>query len=322
MSFTWANRNVYVAGHSGLVGSALVRKLTSMGVQPTMRPRAQLDLTRADDVRSFFASERPDIVFMAAGTVGGILANDTYPGDFIRDNLAMQSNILEAAREYAAAKLLFFGSACAYPKLAPQPIEESRLLTGPLEPTNSAYAVAKIAGLEMCRAYWRQYGCRFISAMPTNLYGPRDNFDLQTSHVLPALLRKFHEAKLSSADSVTLWGSGRPRREFLHVDDFADACVLLMERWESPDPVNVGVGEDVSIAELATLVQRVVDFRGKVVYDASKPDGVPRRRLDVSRLTALGWKPRIGLEDGVRATYAWFLRHGAEADRRPRPGGV
>jgi GDP-L-fucose synthase len=250
---------------------------------------------------------------MAAARVGGILANDTYPADFLRDNLAMQLNVLEAARSHGVEKLLFLGSVCAYPKDAPQPTREEHLLTGSLEPTNRAYAVAKIAGLEMCQAYWKQHGCRFISAIPTNLYGPGDDFDLRTSHVLPALLRKFHEAKRDSAPSVTVWGSGTPRREFLHVDDLADASVFLMERWESPDPVNVGVGKDSSISELAALVQRVVGFRGRVVYDASKPDGAPRRLLDVSRLSALGWRARIGLEEGVRATYEWFLQQAAEA---------
>ena len=310
MTFEWTSRNVYVAGHQGLVGSALVRKLTSMGIEPTVRSRSELDLTAASEVSSFFESERPDIVFMAAARVGGIFANDTYPGEFLRDNLAIQLSVLEAARAHGVEKLLFLGSACVYPKHAPQPMKEEHLLTGPLEPTNRAYAVAKIAGLEMCQAYWRQYGCRFISAMPTNTYGPHDNFDLPMSHVLPALLRKFHEARRDSTESVAVWGSGSPRREFIHVDDLADACVFLMERWERPDPVNVGVGEDVSIAELATLIQRVVGFRGKVVYDASKPDGAARRLMDVSRLNALGWKARIGLEEGVRKTYEWFLRQG------------
>ena len=310
MTFEWTSRNVYVAGHQGLVGSALVRKLTSMGIEPTVRSRSELDLTAASEVSSFFEPERPDIVFMAAARVGGIFANDTYPGEFLRDNLAIQLSVLEAARAHGVEKLLFLGSACVYPKHAPQPMKEEHLLTGPLEPTNRAYAVAKIAGLEMCQAYWRQYGCRFISAMPTNTYGPHDNFDLQMSHVLPALLRKFHEARRDSTESVAVWGSGSPRREFIHVDDLADACVFLMERWERPDPVNVGVGEDVSIAELATLIQRVVGFRGKVVYDASKPDGAARRLMDVSRLNALGWKARIGLEEGVRKTYEWFLRQG------------
>jgi GDP-L-fucose synthase len=316
MSLEWAGRNVYVAGHRGLVGSALTRKLTSMGLEPLVRSRSQLDLTDAEAVRSFFAAERPDLVFMAAARVGGILANDTYGADFIRDNLAIQLNVLEAARTHAVEKLLFLGSSCVYPKHAPQPVKEEALLSGPLEPTNRAYAIAKIAGLEICRAYWGQHGCRFISAIPTNIYGPLDNFDLQTGHVLPALLRKFHEAKLDRVESVTVWGSGTPRRELLHADDLADACVLLMERWESPEPVNVGVGKDVSIAELAEIVRRVVGFGGDVVYDRSKPDGTPRKLLDVSRLGALGWQARIGLEEGVRKTYQWYLEQGVAAAGR------
>jgi GDP-L-fucose synthase len=316
VSFEWADRRVYVAGHRGLAGSALVRKLTSMGIEPVVRSRSQLDLTDASAVSFFFASERPNIVFLAAARVGGILANDTYAGDFIRDNLAIQLNVLEAARTHAVEKLLFLGSSCVYPKDAPQPVQEIDLLTGPLEPTNRAYAIAKIAGLEMCQAYWKQYGCRFISAMPTNLYGPQDNFDLEAGHVVPALLRKFHEAKRDSTASVTVWGTGSPRREFLHADDFADACVFLMERWESPEPVNVGVGKDVSIGELATLVQRVVGFAGDIVYDRSKPDGTPRKLMDVSRLNALGWKARIGLEEGVRKTYQWYLEEGVAMGRR------
>jgi len=317
MTLEWKKRTVYVAGHGGLVGRALVRKLVSMGVEPTVRSRSELDLTDGAGVNAFFEAVRPDVVIMAAGKVGGILANDTSPGDFMRENLAMQLNVLEAARTSPVEKLLFIGSACVYPKHAQQPIKEEYLLTGPLEPTNQAYAIAKIAGLEMCRAYWKQYGCRFISAMPTNLYGPWDNFDLETSHVLPALIRKFHEAKRDSAESVTVWGSGRPRREFLHADDFADACIFLLDRWERPEPVNVGVGVDVGIGELATLVQRVVGFRGKVVFDPTKPDGMPLRRMDVSRMRALGWTARTGLEEGVRGTYEWYLREGCSQGARP-----
>jgi GDP-L-fucose synthase len=299
---------VFVAGHRGLVGSALVRRLAAEGFSDVITAgREEVDLTDARAVDAFFDARRPEFVFLAAAKVGGILANDTYPADFIRENLAIELNVIEAARRHGVEKLLFLGSSCIYPKLAPQPISEDALLTGPLEPTNSAYAVAKIAGIEMCRAYWRQYGCRFISAMPTNLYGPGDNFDLETSHVLPALIRRFHEAKEAGAREVTLWGSGRPRREFLHVDDLADACVFLMRRWESPDIVNVGVGEDLSIAELAELVREVVGYREEIRWDATKPDGTLRKLLDVSRLSALGWRARIGLREGIEGTYRWYV---------------
>lgn len=307
---------VFVAGHRGLVGSALVRRLAAEGFSDVVTAgREEVDLADARAVDAFFSEHRPEFVFLAAAKVGGILANDTHPGDFIRENLAIQLNVLDAARRHGVEKLLFLGSSCIYPKLAPQPIPEDALLTGPLEPTNSAYAVAKIAGIEMCRAYWREYGCRFISAMPTNLYGPGDNFDLETSHVLPALIRRFHEAKEAGAPHVTLWGSGRPRREFLHVDDLADACVFLMRRWERPEIVNVGVGEDVSIAELAELVRDVVGYEGEIGWDTAKPDGTPRKLLDVSRLGALGWRARIGLREGIEGTYRWYV---ASLDSQPR----
>jgi GDP-L-fucose synthase len=300
--------SVYVAGHGGLVGSALVRRLQREGFSSVItRSRQDLDLTDPPAVDAFFAEARPDFVFLAAAKVGGILANDTSPGDFLRDNLAIQLNVLDAARRQGVAKLLFLGSSCIYPRLAEQPIREEALLTGPLEPTNEAYAIAKIAGIKMCQAYWRQYGCRFISAMPTNLYGPGDNFDLHDSHVIPALIRKFHEGKESGSATVDVWGSGSPRREFLHVDDLADACVFLMRHWDSPEIVNVGVGSDVSIAELAGLVRSVVGYQGEIRYDRSRPDGAPRKLLDVSRLRALGWEATVPLRDGIERTYRWFL---------------
>jgi GDP-L-fucose synthase len=301
---------IYVAGHGGLVGSALVRRLAAGGYTNLVtRTRAELDLEDGAAVARFFEAERPEHVFLAAAKVGGILANSTYPGDFIRANLAIQLNVIEAARRTGVEKLLFLGSSCIYPRLAPQPIKEEYLLTGPLEPTNEAYAIAKIAGIKLCEAYNRQHGTRFVSVMPTNLYGPGDNFDLQGSHVLPALLRKFHEAKESGAPSVSVWGSGTPRREFLHADDMADACVHLVQRGDAPDLVNVGVGEDVTIAEVAGIVRDVVGYDGEIDFDRSKPDGTPRKLLDVSVLTGLGWRARIGLREGLASTYAWFRSH-------------
>jgi GDP-L-fucose synthase len=300
---------IFVAGHRGLVGSAIVRRLQAGGARNVItRTRAELDLCRQDAVEQFFEAKRPAYVFLAAAKVGGILANDTFRGDFIRDNLLIQSNVIEAGRRFGTRKLLFLGSSCIYPKLAPQPIKEEYLLTGPLEPTNQPYAVAKIAGIEMMRSYRRQFGFRGISLMPTNLYGPEDNFDRQTSHVLPALLRKFHEAKESGADEVIVWGTGEPRREFLHVDDLADACVYLMDSYDGEEIVNVGVGEDLAIRELAAIVRDVVGFRGEIRFDPSKPDGTPRKLLDVSRLRALGWQAKIDLRSGIRDTYDWFMR--------------
>lgn len=300
---------ILVAGHGGLVGSALVRRLRSAGhEQLLLRTRAQLDLRDAEAVRAFFAAERPEYVFLAAAKVGGILANDRAPVEFLMENLAIQQNVIAAAFASGVRKLLFLGSSCIYPRECPQPIREEYLLTGPLERTNEWYAIAKIAGIKMCQAYRKQYGADFISVMPTNLYGPGDNFDLETSHVLPAMLRKFHEAKVSGTD-VTLWGSGNPRREFLHVDDLADACLHLMQNYSDERPINIGVGKDVSIRELAALMARTTDFSGEVLWDAGKPDGTPRKLLDVGRLSDAGWVARIGLEEGVRDTYRWYLDH-------------
>jgi GDP-L-fucose synthase len=299
---------IYVAGHRGLVGSAIKRRLAAEGFENVLeRTSAELDLRRQADVERFFAAERPAYVFLAAARVGGILANDTYRADFIRDNLLMEANVISAAYETGAKKLLFLGSSCIYPKLAPQPIKEEYLLTGPLEPTNQPYAIAKIAGLEMLDAYHRQHGFHGVSVMPTNLYGPNDNFDLETSHVLPALLRRIHEAKESAAPEVVIWGTGTPQREFLHVDDLAEACVLLMREYEGPGMFNVGVGKDLSIRELAELVKDVVGYKGALRFDPSRPDGTPRKLLDVSRLQALGWRAKIPLRRGLEETYAWFV---------------
>ena len=300
--------SIFVAGHCGLVGSALLRALTARGATRLIaRTRAQLDLENQAGVFALFEDERPELVILAAAKVGGIVANNTFPADFIRSNLAIQNNVIEAAYRYGTKKLLFLGSSCVYPKNATQPITEDELLSGPLEPTNSAYAVAKIAGIEMCRAYNRQFGTDFIAVMPTNLYGPGDNFDLNSGHVLPALIRRFHEARTNGLAKVTLWGSGAPRREFLHVDDMADACLMLLERHSGNDLVNVGCGEDVTIRELAELVRRVVGYDGAMEWDTSKPDGTPRKLLDSSRLLRYGWHARIRLEDGVRATYKWYV---------------
>jgi GDP-L-fucose synthase len=299
---------IFVAGHAGLVGAALLRRLQRAGFGNVLvRRRNELDLREQAAVNEFFATARPQVVVLAAAKVGGIHANATYPADFIRDNLQIQTNVIDAAYRNGTRKLLFLGSSCIYPRLAPQPIAEDSLLTGPLEATNEWYAIAKIAGLKMCQAYRRQYGFNAICAMPTNLYGPGDNFDLANSHVLPALLRKFHEAKLRGEASVTVWGSGTPRREFLHVDDLADACLFLLERHEGEEPVNIGWGEDLTIRELAELIRDVVGFRGQLVFDSSKPDGTPRKLLNVERLKALGWVPSIPLRAGIESTYQWFL---------------
>ena len=303
-----AEDKIYVAGHRGLVGSAIVRRLQADGCDNLLlRTSEQLDLRVQAAGRGFFRAEQPDYVVLAAAKVGGILANDSYPADFIYDNLMMEANVIHASYQNKVKKLLALGSTCIYPKMAPQPLKEEYLLSGPLEPTNEWYAVAKIAGIKLCQAYQRQHGCRFIAAMPTNLYGPGDNFDLNTSHVLPALIRKFHEAKLNGSPSVTLWGSGKPLREFLHVDDLADACLFLLENYDEPDIINIGVGEDLSIAELAGLVRDIVGFDGRIEYDSSKPDGTPRKLVDTTKINALGWKARIGLRAGIEATYRWFL---------------
>lgn len=299
---------IYVAGHRGLVGSAIVRKLEADGYRNLLfRTSAELDLRDQAAVASFFERERPEFVFLAAARVGGIVANNSYPADFIYDNLMIQANVIHSAYRVGVTKLLFLGSTCIYPKMAPQPVKEEYLLTGPLEPTNEPYAVAKIAGITLCRSYNRQHGTRFIAAMPTNLYGPNDNFDLETSHVLPALIRKVHEAKMAGASTVTVWGTGSPRREFIHVDDVADASLFLMARHEGNDIVNIGSGEEISIRDLALLVKRVVGYEGELVFDTTKPDGTPRKLSDVSRLHFLGWRHRIGLEEGVASVYAWYL---------------
>lgn len=301
---------IFVAGHRGMVGSAICRRLAAGGFGGVIvRSRHELDLMDRDAVRTFYANENPDVVIDAAARVGGIAANNSYPVEFLIQNLTIQNNLIEAAADFGVRKLLFLGSSCIYPKLALQPIREDALLTGPLEATNEAYALAKIAGIRLCQAYARQYGKTFLSAMPTNLYGPNDNFDLQSSHVLPALIRKAHEAREAGRKELVVWGSGQPRREFLHADDLADACVFLLENYESPEIVNIGCGEDISIRELAILVSEVVGFSGELVFDSTKPDGTPRKLLDVSRLNALGWKPRIALPDGIRSAYQWFLKN-------------
>lgn len=307
------NSRVYVAGHRGLVGSAIVRHLETLGCRELLlRSRSELDLREQGAVESFFREHRPEFVFLAAAKVGGIMANATHPAEFLHDNLAIQTNVIQAAWAHGTKKLLFLGSSCIYPKLAPQPIKEEYLLTGPLEATNEAYAIAKIAGLKLAAAYHTQYGFSAISLMPTNLYGPGDNFDLQSSHVLPAMIRRFHEAKISGAPSVTLWGTGTPRREFLHVDDLADAACFLMENYDAPDLLNVGVGEDLTIADLASLVARIVGYSGRILFDASRPDGTPRKLLDVSRIKALGWQARIPLDQGIASTYEWYVARVAE----------
>jgi len=317
-----ASGKTYIAGHRGLVGSAIVRALHQKGRSNiVVRTRAELDLEDGAAVTRFFENERPEIVYLAAAKVGGILANSTMPADFIRSNLAIELNVVQAAYASGVRKLMMLGSSCIYPKMATQPIKESELLTGPLEPTNEPYAIAKIAGIKLCQAYNAQYGTNYISVMPTNLYGPGDNFDLASSHVLPALIRRIHEARLESAPSVTVWGTGRVRREFLHVDDMAQACVHLMDKYDSSDIVNVGTGEDITIAEVAEAIQSIVGFRGELTFDHSKPDGTPRKLLDVSRLFATGWRPQISLEGGLRSTYAWFVQH-ADVARGVVPVGA
>ena len=302
------SEKIFVAGHHGMVGSALVRRLKSEGFSNLLvRDRSKLDLRDDSAVAKFFAEEKPSVVILAAAKVGGIKANNDFPVEFLLENLRIQNNVIQAAYENGARKLLFLGSSCIYPKFAPQPIPETALLSGPLEPTNEAYVIAKIAGIKLCQAYAREYDANFISVMPTNLYGPNDNFDLETSHVLAALLRKAHEAKTRKDRKLTVWGSGKPRREFLHVDDLASACLLLLEKYDSSEIINVGCGEEISIRELAELICEVVGFDGDLAWDVTKPDGTPRKLLDVSKLRALGWKPSIPLRDGIARTYEWFL---------------
>jgi len=309
---------IFVAGHRGLVGSAIVRQLKKDGyLNLILATRDEVDLRDQAGVSRFFARQLPEFVFLAAAKVGGILANSTRPAEFLYENLAIQTNVIHAAWQNGAQKLVFLGSSCIYPQLAPQPLKEEYLLTGPLEPTNEAYAIAKIAGLKMAAAYRQQYGFPAVSLMPTNLYGPGDNFDLETSHVLPALIRRFHEATISKAPFVTLWGSGTPRREFLHVDDLAAAACFIMENYEGGEPLgnllNVGIGEDLPIAELAKMVARIVDYRGEVLFDSTRPDGTPRKLMDVSRIHSLGWRARISLEDGISSTYEWYCSNAATA---------
>jgi len=301
---------IFVAGYRGLVGSALIRQLEREGFHNLpKRDRSQLDLADKQAVHGFFAQEKPAIVIVAAAKVGGIKANNDFPVEFLLDNLRIQNNVIHAAHEAGVRKLLFLGSSCIYPKFAPQPIPETALLTGSLEPTNEAYAIAKIAGIKLCQAYAREYGTDFISAMPTNLYGPNDNFDLNTSHVLAALLRKAHEAKMGKVRELIVWGSGKPRREFLHVDDLASACLFLLEHYDSPEIINIGCGEDISICELAELICDVVGFEGELAWDTTKPDGTPRKLLDITKLGNLGWQPTISLREGIAQTYDWFLKN-------------
>jgi GDP-L-fucose synthase len=303
---------IFIAGHRGMVGSAIVRALHSQGfANLLLRARQELDLLDRTTVREFFKTQRPQFVIDAAARVGGIVANSEKPVEFLLENLTIQNNLIEAAADFGCAKLLFLGSSCIYPKLAPQPIREDALLTGPLEPTNDAYALAKISGIKLCQAYAREYGKTFLSAMPTNLYGPHDNFDLHSSHVLPALIRKVHEAKKSGACEIQVWGTGTPRREFLHADDLADACVFLLKNYDSPELINIGSGHDVTISELAELICEILGFDGRLIFDPTKPDGTPRKLMDSSRLFSLGWKPKIPLREGIAHAHAWFLAHRA-----------
>lgn len=311
MAFDIAGKRIFVAGHRGMVGSAIVRRLQGQGCETLTADRGQLELLDQAATRAWLANEKPDAVVLAAAKVGGILANDTYPADFLYDNLMIAANVIEAAHRADIDRLLFLGSSCIYPKLAAQPIVEDALLTGPLEPTNEWYAIAKIAGIKLCQAYMRQFGRQYISAMPTNLYGPGDNFDLNSSHVLPALIRKAHEAKLANAQSITIWGTGTPRREFLHADDCADACVFLLQKYSESEHVNVGSGEDLTIHELAQLVCETVGFKGNIVRDETKPDGTPRKLMSSGRLRSMGWTPTIDLPTGIIRTYDWFLQQQA-----------
>ena len=313
MSFALAGARIWVAGHRGMVGSAVVRRLERSGAEILTAGRETVDLTRQAAVEDWLASAKPDAVVLAAARVGGIVANASRPAEFIYENLAIETNVIHGAWRAGVKKLLFLGSTCIYPRLAPQPMPEDSLLTGPLEPTNEWYAIAKIAGIKLCQAYRRQHGARFISAMPTNLYGPGDNFDLESSHVAAALMVKVHRARLAGARSVEIWGSGEPRREFLHVDDCADACAFLLERYDDEGIVNIGVGRDLTIRELAETLARVIGWSGDFTYDRSKPDGTPRKLVDVARLSALGWRASIGLEDGLRRTYRWFVDNAPEA---------
>ncbi len=318
-----ADARVFVAGHRGLVGSAIVRRLEAEGFSRVLTAtREQLDLRDQAAVNYWFRANRPEFVLLVAGTVGGILANSTRPAEFIYDNMMIHATVVHAAHLFPVRRLLYLGSSCIYPRDCPQPMKEEHLLSGLLEPTNEPYAIAKIAGIKLCQAYRRQYGCDFISAMPTNLYGPHDNFDLASSHVLPALVRKFHDAKLENGSEVVVWGTGRPRREFLHVDDLAEACLFLMRRYEAAEHVNVGTGEDLTIAELAETVRDIVHPRARIVFDTTKPDGTPRKLLDVSRLHGLGWRHRIGLRDGIASSYQWVLANREQARGAANAGGV
>ncbi|MBY0359186.1 MAG: GDP-L-fucose synthase [Candidatus Obscuribacterales bacterium] len=308
-AFSLDGQKIFVAGHKGMVGSAISRRLQNHNLEILTAERSEVDLREQTAVNHWFEINKPDVVFLAAATVGGILANDQRPGEFLYDNLLIAANVIEAAKQTAVKKLLFLGSSCIYPKHAPQPITEEALLTGPLEPTNQWYALAKIAGLKLCAAYRQQYGCDFISVQPTNLYGPGDTYDLQESHVIPALILKAHKAKIKNDPSLEIWGSGTPKREFLHVDDLADALVFLMENYSAAEHINVGYGEDLTIAELAELICDIVGYKGKIHYASDKPDGTPRKLLDLRRLQALGWKPRIGLKEGIENSYAWFLNN-------------
>lgn len=310
---------IYVAGHKGLVGSAIVRNLKSKGYTNIIgRTHQELDLTIQNDVIDFFEKERPEYVVLAAAKVGGINANSTTPAEFIYSNMAVQNNVIKCCHDYKVKKLLFLGSTCIYPKMAPQPIKEEYLLSGPLETTNEAYAIAKIAGLEMCKFFKRQYGDNFISCMPTNLYGPNDNFNLNSSHVLPALIRKFYEAKLSNAPTVEIWGTGTPLREFLHVDDMADACVFLLENYDEEQHVNIGTGEEITIRQLAEMIKRIVGFKGELVFNKNMPDGTPRKLTSVEKLHSLGWKHKIGIEEGIKSAYEWFVENHATAVTKER----